>query len=75
MPEVRVLTITPVVVVENHFSKPTGKTDFLKAPLHYPAPVYKYTLREMTLVWYMYGGLDFKTSPQPKKHVTIYAER
>lgn len=75
LPEVRVFTIKPVTVIENHFSKPVGKTDLLKAPLSFPTPVYKYTLREMTLVWHMYGGLDFKSSVPPKKHVTLHTER
>ncbi|XP_054259234.1 autophagy-related protein 2 homolog A [Macrosteles quadrilineatus] len=74
MPEVRILTATPILVVENHFCKPTGKTDFLKAPPHFPAPTHKYTLREMTLVWHMYGGSDFTTTVPYKKHVTIHTE-
>lgn len=71
----RPLTLSPVRVVDNHFSVPVGKADLLKAPKHFPAPVYRYTLREMTIVWHMYGGLDFKASPQPKKSVTINTER
>lgn len=74
LPEVRPLTMSPVRVVDNHFSVPVGKADLLKAPKHFPAPVYRYTLREMTVVWHMYGGLDFKANPQPKKNVTINTE-
>ena len=56
---VRVLSQEPIQVVEDHFTLPLGKTDQLKAPEHFPPAVYRYTLREMSLVWYMYGGQDF----------------
>lgn len=75
LPEVRTLCKSPVRVVDNHFSVPVGKADLLKAPKHYPDPVYRYTLREMTIIWHMYGGLDFKPVPHSKKHVTIANER
>ncbi|KAI8514937.1 Autophagy protein [Branchiostoma belcheri] len=58
-PEVRVLTEDPVRVEENHFSQPLGKSDLLKAPEHFPPAVLRYTLREMSVVWHMYGGADF----------------
>lgn len=41
---------------------PVGKTDLLKPPKHFPAAVLRYTLCEMTLIWHMYGGYDFKTT-------------
>lgn len=50
----------PLHITDNHFSIPIGKTDMLKAPSHFPVPAYRYTLREMTVVWHMYGGNDFK---------------
>ncbi|XP_014663890.1 PREDICTED: autophagy-related protein 2 homolog B-like isoform X2 [Priapulus caudatus] len=59
-PEIRILTHEPVKVVDNHFKLPEGKADQLKAPEHFPVPVMRYTLREMTVVWHMYGGHDFE---------------
>lgn len=56
------MTDDPVRVIENHFSIPVGKTDYLKPPKHYPTPVMRYTLCEMSLIWHMYGGNDFKTT-------------
>ncbi len=50
-------------MVDNHFAVPISKVDVLKAPKGYPTPVSKYTLREMTIVWHMYGGHDF---PKPE---------
>jgi len=61
-PVIRVLTAEPVVVIDNYFRIPIGKTDALKAPDHFPCPVYRYTLTEMSIVWSMYGGRDFESS-------------
>ncbi|XP_046351358.1 autophagy-related protein 2 homolog A-like isoform X1 [Haliotis rufescens] len=58
-PVVRVLTKGPVCIKDNYFSQPLGKTDQLKPPEHFPPAEYRYTLKELTLVWYMYGGMDF----------------
>ncbi|KYM93249.1 Autophagy-related protein 2 like protein A [Atta colombica] len=72
VPEVRSLCQEPLRIVDNHFSVPIGKTDLLQTPPNYPAPVLKYTLCEMTLIWHMYGGNDFDSSqPQSAKHVII----
>nr|QSV39518.1 autophagy associated protein [Locusta migratoria] len=74
LPEVRMLIQEPVRVIDNHFSVPLGKTDLLKAPKHFPAAVLRYTLREMSVVWHMYGGQDFslsEASQTVKKQVKI----
>ncbi|KAH0569025.1 autophagy-related protein 2 homolog B [Cotesia glomerata] len=71
IPEIRWLSQEYIRVVDNHFAVPLGKTDLLKAPKHFPAPVLRYTLCEMTLVWHMYGGKDFGKLPVKKKNVTI----
>ena len=52
-------------------------TDQLQRPKHYPEPVVQYTLKEMTVIWHMYGGRDFQpndlstspsTSPASSPH-------
>lgn len=58
-PKVRKLVDTVITLSDNHFAQPLGKSDQLKAPEHFPAAVSRYSLREMSLVWYMYGGQDF----------------
>ena len=35
------------------------RTDQLQRPKHFPEPVMQYTLKEMTLIWHLYGGRDF----------------
>lgn len=42
-----------------------GKLDQLGSPDGYPIPVYKYTVKEMSVVWQMYGGNDFDTTLVP----------
>ncbi|KAE8748880.1 hypothetical protein FOCC_FOCC004474 [Frankliniella occidentalis] len=59
LPEIRALIPEPIHILENHFAVPHGKADLLKPPKHYPVPVMRYTLREMSVVWHMYGGHDF----------------
>lgn len=38
-PEIKWLIQGPVRIIENHFCLPTGKTDLLKPPKHFPVPV------------------------------------
>ncbi|XP_075223558.1 autophagy-related 2 [Lycorma delicatula] len=71
LPEIRMLTNGPVQIVDNHFSIPVRKTDHLQAPRNYPPPVLRYALREMTLVWHMYGGKDFQAECPEKKQVKV----
>jgi autophagy-related protein 2 len=60
------LTDEPIRLMENHFSVPLGRTDILKAPKHYPNPVMRYALQEMSVVWHLYGGEDFGISESLK---------
>ncbi|XP_050712970.1 autophagy-related protein 2 homolog A-like [Eriocheir sinensis] len=73
-PQVRFLTRDPIAIIDNHFTVPLGKVDQLKAPKNFPVPESKYTLQELSLVWHMYGGSDFKSShatDSNSRHVTI----
>ncbi|XP_013170925.1 PREDICTED: autophagy-related protein 2 homolog A isoform X1 [Papilio xuthus] len=76
-PVVRWLCPGPVYMTDNHFTVPAARTDVLKAPKSFPMPVLRYTLREMSLTWNMYGGHDF-TAPGDvtnKKTVTIEGDK
>lgn len=71
------LSDTQIRLINNYFNAPVGKIDVLQAPKEYPIPVVRYTLREMTLIWHMYGGTDFGTKTphnELTKHVTIVSE-
>nr|CAB3224188.1 autophagy-related protein 2 homolog B-like [Phallusia mammillata] len=57
------LTNSPIVPKVNHFSPVYGKTDQLQAPEHFPIPMQKYTIKELSCKWSIYGGCDFCESP------------
>lgn len=48
-----------ISVVDNHFTVPLGPSDQLCAPSHFPPAVFCCTLKEMSVVWHLYGGRDF----------------
>ncbi|XP_012580598.1 PREDICTED: autophagy-related protein 2 homolog A [Condylura cristata] len=53
----------PIIVQDGHFSRPLGSTDLLRAPAHFPVPSSRVVLREVSLVWHLYGGRDFGSHP------------
>lgn len=60
-----------VELIEDHFSLPDAHTDQLQRPKHFPEPVSQFTLKEMTIIWHLYGGTDFSSpthSTPPHKH-------
>lgn len=57
-PAIRVFINTPIEIKDNYYCKPIGRTDLLKAPENFPLAESRYTLKELTLVWYIYGGSD-----------------
>ncbi|KAG5882217.1 hypothetical protein JTB14_024728 [Gonioctena quinquepunctata] len=71
VPEIKWLSSDPVRVINNHFSIPVGKTDILKPPKSFPNSLTRYTLCDMTVVWHMYGGHDFKLSDSESKKKTV----
>uniref|UniRef100_A0A8D0LD16 Autophagy related 2A n=1 Tax=Sphenodon punctatus TaxID=8508 RepID=A0A8D0LD16_SPHPU len=61
-PVVTKLLEGPVCVRDGYFSRPLGSTDLLKAPAHFSVPESRIMLREISVVWLLYGGRDFGTS-------------
>ncbi|KAM4617539.1 autophagy-related protein 2 homolog A isoform 2-T2 [Discoglossus pictus] len=61
-PVVRKLVDGPIAVKDGHFSRPLGSTDLLKAPAKFPVPETRIVLREISVVWHLYGGKDFGSS-------------
>ncbi|XP_048370192.1 autophagy-related protein 2 homolog A [Sphaerodactylus townsendi] len=68
-PVVTKLLEGPVCIREGHFSRPLGSTDLLKAPLHFPMPESRVMLREISVVWHLYGGRDFGVGRSASGHV------
>ncbi|XP_067604552.1 autophagy-related protein 2 homolog A isoform X2 [Pseudorca crassidens] len=62
-PVVTQLHPDPIIVQDGHFSQPLGSTDLLRAPAHFPVPSSRVVLREVSLVWHLYGGRDFGPHP------------
>ncbi|KAM4720661.1 autophagy-related protein 2 homolog A [Rhinophrynus dorsalis] len=61
-PVVRKLVDSPISVKDGHFSRPLGSTDLLKPPAKFPVPETRIVLREISVVWHLYGGKDFGSS-------------
>uniref|UniRef100_A0A4W3HDI8 Autophagy related 2B n=1 Tax=Callorhinchus milii TaxID=7868 RepID=A0A4W3HDI8_CALMI len=83
-PMVRALVCGDIVIKDEHFMLPTRKTDTGKAPLHLPVPEVHYVVKEVSVVWHLYGGRDFTTppaarspakSPSPDQHHSRSARR
>ncbi|XP_015720736.1 autophagy-related protein 2 homolog B isoform X2 [Coturnix japonica] len=62
-PVIKKLVDDAIVIKENHFSQPVKKTDASKAPLHFPVPLVRYVVKEISLIWHLYGGRDFGSAP------------
>ncbi|KAM6171687.1 autophagy-related protein 2 homolog B isoform 2-T2 [Erethizon dorsatum] len=62
-PVIRIMVDDAIVIRDNYFSLPVKKTDMSKAPLHLPIPVIRYVVKEVSVVWHLYGGKDFSTVP------------
>nr|XP_043897069.1 autophagy-related protein 2 homolog A isoform X2 [Solea senegalensis] len=58
-PVVTVLSQGPIKVKDSHFSRPRGSSDLLRAPSRFPVPQSRVVLREISVVWHLYGGKDF----------------
>ena len=58
-----VLSSGPIKVKDSHFSRPRGSSDLLRAPSRFPVPQSRVVLREISVVWHLYGGKDFGSKP------------
>ncbi|XP_019501109.1 PREDICTED: autophagy-related protein 2 homolog A isoform X1 [Hipposideros armiger] len=65
----------PIIVQDGHFSRPLGSTDLLRAPSHFPVPSTRVVLREVSLVWHLYGGRDFGPHPGHRARVGLTGPR
>ncbi|XP_035280532.1 autophagy-related protein 2 homolog B isoform X1 [Anguilla anguilla] len=58
-PVVNKLTPDSIQIKDNHFSLPAGPTDSSRGPLNFPVPEVRYLVKEISIVWHLYGGKDF----------------
>ncbi|KAL2088636.1 hypothetical protein ACEWY4_015535 [Coilia grayii] len=62
-PVVTVLSAGPIRVKDGYFSRPRGSSDLLRAPSRFPVPQTRLVLKEISVVWHLYGGKDFGGKP------------
>uniref|UniRef100_A0A8C2H2S0 Autophagy related 2A n=1 Tax=Cyprinus carpio TaxID=7962 RepID=A0A8C2H2S0_CYPCA len=66
-PVVTVLSQGPIKVRDGYYSRPRGSSDLLRAPTRFPVPQNRVVLREVSVVWHLYGGKDFNYSRRSEK--------
>uniref|UniRef100_UPI00398F3EA5 autophagy-related protein 2 homolog B-like isoform X2 n=1 Tax=Pristiophorus japonicus TaxID=55135 RepID=UPI00398F3EA5 len=72
-PVVKMLIAGPILIKDEYFTLPVKKMDTNKAPLHLPIPEIRYVVKEISVVWHLYGGRDFGTAlsaRSPVKSIT-----
>lgn len=62
-PVVTLLSQGPIKVRDGYFSRPRGSSDLLRAPASFPVPQNRLVLREVSVIWHLYGGKDFGGKP------------
>lgn len=58
-PVVKQLTSDPVKIKDNHFSHPLQGSDSSRGALNFPIPEVRYLIKEISVIWHLYGGKDF----------------
>uniref|UniRef100_A0A673KC28 Autophagy-related protein 2 homolog B-like n=1 Tax=Sinocyclocheilus rhinocerous TaxID=307959 RepID=A0A673KC28_9TELE len=58
-PVVKKLISEPILVREEHFSVSLEGSSSNRGPLHFPVPEIRYLIKEISVVWHLYGGKDF----------------
>ncbi|XP_077394186.1 autophagy-related protein 2 homolog B isoform X2 [Festucalex cinctus] len=58
-PVIKLLTSEPVQIRYDHFSQPLDGSDSSRGALNFPIPEVRYLIKEISIVWHLYGGKDF----------------
>lgn len=53
------LTTEPVEIKQDHFSQPLDGNESGRGPVNFPIPEVRYLIKEISVVWHLYGGKDF----------------
>lgn len=62
-PVVKQLTSDPVEIKDNHFSQPLERSDSSRGAMNFPIPEVRYLIKEISVIWHLYGGKDFGSAP------------
>uniref|UniRef100_A0A3P9LWE8 Autophagy related 2B n=1 Tax=Oryzias latipes TaxID=8090 RepID=A0A3P9LWE8_ORYLA len=60
-PVVKQLTSDPVKIKDDHFRQPLEGGDPSRSALNFPIPEVRYLIKEISVIWHLYGGKDFGT--------------
>lgn len=66
-PEVKQLTSDPVEIKADHFSQPSCGSDSSHGAPNLPIPEVRYLIKEISVVWHLYGGKDFRSAASPSR--------
>lgn len=58
-PVVKLLTAEPVEIKDDHFGQPLDGSDSSRGAVNFPVPEVRYLIKEISVVWHLYGGKDF----------------
>lgn len=58
-PVVKQLTSDPVEIKDDYFSQPLDGSDSSRGAMNFPIPEVRYLIKEISVVWHLYGGKDF----------------
>lgn len=58
-PVVKQLTSDSVLIKDDHFCQPREGSDSGRGAVNFPVPEVRYLIREISVVWHLYGGKDF----------------
>ena len=60
-----IIHYTLYIMYYYNYIEQDAQIDQLKRPKHFPDPIVIYSLRELTIIWHLYGGRDFSIPPSP----------
>ena len=58
-PVVKRLTSDIIEIKNNYFSQPLDSSDSSRGAMNFPVPEVRYLIREISVIWHLYGGKDF----------------
>uniref|UniRef100_A0A6J0TYM4 Autophagy-related protein 2 homolog B isoform X1 n=1 Tax=Pogona vitticeps TaxID=103695 RepID=A0A6J0TYM4_9SAUR len=62
-PVVKTFVADAILIKDNHFSLPVKRADTSKGTLRFPIPLIRYVVKEISIIWHLYGGRDFGNIP------------
>uniref|UniRef100_A0A673XHZ8 Autophagy related 2B n=1 Tax=Salmo trutta TaxID=8032 RepID=A0A673XHZ8_SALTR len=61
-PLVNKLIPDSIEIKDDHFGLPLDSSDSSRGALNFPVPELRYLIREISVIWHLYGGKDFGSS-------------